>query len=58
MEYDASLLREFAIEAREHLESVEDNLLRLAIQKDDPDRELIDRVFPSVHSIKGGAGFL
>lgn len=58
MEYDASLLREFAVEAREHLEFVEDNLLRLAIQKDNPDRELIDRVFRSIHSIKGGAGFL
>jgi two-component system chemotaxis sensor kinase CheA len=58
MEYDASLLREFAVEAQEHLESVEDNLLRLALQKENPDRELIDKVFRSVHSIKGGAGFL
>ncbi len=58
MEYDASLMREFAVEAQEHLESVEDNLLRLAIQKENPDRELIDKVFRSVHSIKGGAGFL
>lgn len=58
MEYDASLMREFAVEAQEHLESVEDNLLRLALQKENPDRELIDKVFRSVHSIKGGAGFL
>lgn len=58
MDYDQSILNEFVSEAREHLDEVEDLLLLFAQQKDRPERETVDKVFRSVHSLKGGAGFL
>ncbi len=58
MDYDQSILNEFVSEAREHLDEVEDLLLLFAQQKDRPERETVDKVFRSIHSLKGGAGFL
>lgn len=50
---------EFIVEAREHLQVVEETLLALERQPASPDASaLFDRCFRSIHSIKGDAGFL
>ncbi|MHC5068159.1 MAG: chemotaxis protein CheA, partial [Planctomycetota bacterium] len=58
MHDDQGLLDEFTAEAREHLESVESQLLELEQQGAAADDELVNVLFRSIHSIKGGAGFL
>lgn len=55
---DDALLDEFVIESCEHLESIEEELLELETQGEDADPDLVNKLFRSVHSIKGGAGFL
>ena len=57
MQIDQNMLNEFIAEAREHLDNIEDNFLALEAQ-DTPDSSLIDRVFRSIHSVKGSSGFL
>jgi len=52
---DEELLTGFLEEAQEHLDSVEPDLL--ALESSPTDSEIINRLFRSVHSIKGGAGF-
>ena len=52
---DASLLALFEEEAKEHLETLESDLL--ALEKKPDDAEIINKVFRAMHSIKGGAGF-
>lgn len=47
---------EFIIEADEHLDSLENRLLEL--EKNPTDQELINAAFRSMHTLKGGAGFL
>ncbi|MFP4013031.1 MAG: chemotaxis protein CheA [Chitinispirillaceae bacterium] len=54
---DKELLHELVIESREHLRSIEPDLLQLEQVGDKVDSELINRVFRAVHSIKGGFGF-
>ncbi len=54
---DKELLHELVIESREHLHSIEPDLLELEQKGDAVDSELINRVFRAVHSIKGGFGF-
>ena len=56
MSDDSSLIQDFLTEVKEHLASIENDLLRLEHAKDDPD--LLNRVFRAVHTIKGGSGFL
>ncbi len=51
------LLQDFVTESSEHLESIEDDFLLLEEQKDNPDKELIGKVFRAIHSVKGAAGF-
>jgi two-component system, chemotaxis family, sensor kinase CheA len=58
MEFDDSIIQEFVAESREHLSTIEDDLLRLEREKDHLDPELVNKVFRSIHTIKGGAGFL
>jgi two-component system chemotaxis sensor kinase CheA len=53
---DPEMVRDFLIEAREHLSSVESGLL--AIEKEPDDAEALNAVFRSFHSIKGLAAFL
>lgn len=53
---DPELLKDFIEEAREHLSSIELNLLSL--ETDPHDQEAINAVFRPFHSIKGVAGFL
>ena len=58
MEFDASLVQEFVAESQEHLASIEEDFLALEQQVDDPDMELIGKVFRAIHSTKGAAGCL
>ncbi len=54
---DASLLNEFIAESREHLSNVESDFILLEKNIESPDSELLNRIFRSVHTIKGSAGF-
>ena len=56
MELD-ELTEEFVVESKEHLESIEDEFLKLESQSDSPDFDLIAKVFRAIHSVKGAAGF-
>jgi len=53
---DNSLLEDFADETREHLEELESSLLRL--ETDPTDRELLNTIFRSMHTIKGASEYL
>lgn len=55
---DLSLANEFIVESKEHLETIEDDLLALERQQEAPERGLVDKLFRAMHSIKGGAGFI
>ncbi len=50
------IIGEFLVEAREHLDRLDADLVEL--EKDGENAETIARVFRSVHTIKGTAGFL
>ncbi|MDH4224333.1 MAG: chemotaxis protein CheW [Deltaproteobacteria bacterium] len=52
---DEDIIIEFTIEAKDHLSTLEEDLLRLEGQMDG---ELVNKVFRVIHSIKGGAAFL
>jgi len=58
MDFDKSIIDDFVIESKEHLESVEGDLLNLEKQATSADPELINRVFRAVHTVKGTAGFV
>lgn len=51
-------MREFVQEAREHLASIEPDLLEIERQGGEVQREALDRIFRAIHSVKGGASFL
>lgn len=53
---DPELLKDFIEESKEHLSSIELNML--ALETDPGDSEAINAVFRPFHSIKGVAGFL
>lgn len=55
---DPELLNDFVVESIEHLADVESQLLTLESCEDSVDVPLVNKVFRSVHSIKGAAGFL
>lgn len=48
---DSSMLPDFIVEAAEHLEEMESSLLRL--EQDYEDKEVMDEIFRSIHTIKG-----
>lgn len=50
------LIGDFVTESREHLRTVEADLLRL--ESGGSDAETVNNVFRCVHSVKGVAGFL
>lgn len=54
---DPEMLQMFLEESNEHLGSLEPDLLLLEQNKENPDQELINRIFRAVHSLKGAAGF-
>jgi two-component system chemotaxis sensor kinase CheA len=53
---DLSLLQDFVTETVEHLEEMESNLLQL--ESDPGNRETLNDIFRSVHTIKGAAEYL
>lgn len=53
---DSELLADFFIEAREHLESIEPNLLEL--EQNPSNLGLLSEIFRPMHSLKGASGFL
>jgi two-component system chemotaxis sensor kinase CheA len=53
---DPELIRDFVLESREHLESIESQVLTL--DRDPSNMEAVHSVFRSFHTIKGLAGFL
>lgn len=55
---DPEMVANFIAESKEHLDSIEDDFLKLEKQKDHPDQEMLNKVFRAIHSIKGAAGFL
>jgi two-component system chemotaxis sensor kinase CheA len=50
------MLPDFIVEAAEHLEEMESSLLRL--EQDYEDKEVLDEIFRSIHTIKGAAQFV
>ncbi len=55
---DESIISDFVAESREHLAQVEPDFLTLEQQGGKSPKEVVNRVFRAIHSIKGGAGFL
>jgi two-component system chemotaxis sensor kinase CheA len=53
---DPELLADFVLESKEHLESIEGQLL--ALEQDASNLEAVHSIFRSFHTIKGLAGFL
>ena len=53
---DASLLNDFIIEAFEHINEIEVNILNL--EQNPEDKAVVNAIFRPFHSIKGVAGFL
>jgi chemotaxis protein histidine kinase CheA len=54
---DDELAGEYLAESREHLATIESDLLALERGGSEISEERVNRVFRAVHSIKGGAGF-
>lgn len=52
---DAELLVSFIQESKDHLEDIEGKILQL---EGDSDKELIDGIFRSIHTVKGISGFI
>ncbi|MBI3794005.1 MAG: response regulator [Nitrospinae bacterium] len=59
MDFDKSILDEFITEVKEHLSTVEDDLLNLEKGAGDSAfADTVNKVFRAVHTVKGTAGFL
>src|SRR5580658_10376761 len=54
---DDELIQDYLAECREHLATIETDLLTIEQGGADIDEQLVNRVFRAAHSIKGGAGF-
>src|SRR3984957_19948634 len=54
---DDDLVLEYLAESREHLATIENDLLSMEQSGAAIDEQLVNRVFRAAHSIKGGAGF-
>jgi len=52
------ILQTFLEEAEEHMDGIEQDLLEIEEMGENIDDELVNRVFRSAHSVKGGSGFL
>ena len=55
---DPEIVEGFIAESKEHLHAIEDDFLNLEKQKDNPDPELVGKVFRAIHSVKSATGFL
>ena len=51
-------MSDFVAECRDHLNAIEPDLLTLEEQQNDVPKEIVNRVFRAIHSIKGGSSFL
>jgi len=58
MQLDEDIINDFIDESRDYLFTIEESLLVIESQKDQPDDDLIDKVFRGIHTIKGSSGFL
>ena len=54
---DDELVQDYLAECREHLATIEADLLAIEQAGEAIDEQLVNRVFRAAHSIKGGAGF-
>ena len=54
---DDELAEEYLAECREHLDTVDTDLMAMEKGAAELDEELINRLFRALHSVKGGAGF-
>jgi len=54
---DDELVQDYLAECREHLATIETDMLAIEQNAAEIDEELVNRVFRAAHSIKGGAGF-
>jgi two-component system chemotaxis sensor kinase CheA len=54
---DDQILQEFINESREHLATIESDLLTIEDGGADVDEQLVNKVFRAAHSIKGGSAF-
>src|SRR5215469_9792303 len=54
---DDELIQDYLAESREHLATIENDLLAMEQAGAAIDDQLVNRVFRAAHSIKGGAGF-
>ncbi len=55
--FDDELVQDYLAECREHLATIETDLLAIEQGGSEIDEQLVNRVFRAAHSIKGGAGF-
>ncbi|MCW5205755.1 chemotaxis protein CheW [Desulfobulbus sp. F5] len=55
---DTSMLPDFIVEAAEHLEEMENSLLKLEEGHGKENKEVLDELFRSMHTIKGAAQFV
>ena len=55
---NSEIIESFISEAKEHLHTIEDDFLLLEQQADNPEKDLLNKVFRAIHSVKGAAGFL
>lgn len=58
LQFDQELIADFVTESLEGMAEIETDLLQIESDGADVDTELVNRVFRSIHSIKGAAGFL
>ena len=57
MPLDDDILKDFVNESREHLSTIEADLLMIEDGGVNIDEQLVNKVFRAAHSIKGGSGF-
>ena len=55
--FDDELIQDYLAESREHLATIENDLLAIEQAGANIDEQLVNQVFRAAHSIKGGAGF-
>jgi len=58
LEKDEAMIKDFIVEARDHLTTIEECFLELEKQPNNPDKNLINKSFGAIHSIKSIAGLL
>lgn len=59
MQFDENIVEEFVAEAKEHMASIEGDLLAMEkMAGEEMNKDLVNRVFRAIHTVKGSAGFL